>query len=176
MRDRVGRPLAIPPAVPVPVPAPPRASDAGTTDRMPVHGPLDDASAELAEVLATADRALDEWARFGATVRAQVEREAATLGDAVATAVDVAVQRGLAAQLATVSAEVHKLEQRAKAASRALADHRDADRRWLYAIAAGVGAAIALLVALLVVAATRSPTTIVVPPDPQPIALPDGAR
>nr|HEX4317029.1 hypothetical protein [Kofleriaceae bacterium] len=155
------------------------AGDASTTDRMPAHtgaaGQLDDVSAELAEVLATADRALDDWARFGAAVRAQVEREAATVGDAVASAVDVAVQRGLAAQLATVAGEIHKLEQRAKAASRALADHQVADRRWLVAVAAGVGVAIALLVALLVVV-TRSPTTIVIPPDPQPIALPDGAR
>src|SRR2546423_1655930 len=99
---------------------------------------LDDVSAELAEVLRSADRLLDEWSRFGTAVRAQVDREAATVGEAVAGAVEVAVERALAARLAGVSAEVHKLEQRAKAASRALGDQRAQDRWWLAAIAGGI--------------------------------------
>jgi ElaB/YqjD/DUF883 family membrane-anchored ribosome-binding protein len=114
---------------------------------------LDDVSAELAEVLRSADRLLDEWNRFGGAVRAQVDREAATVGNAVAGAVDAAVQRGLAAQLATVGAEIHKLEQRARSASRALADQRAHDRYWLMGIAGGVAVIIGLLVALLVVVA-----------------------
>lgn len=133
--------------------------------------PLDDVSAELADVLRHADRLLEEWSRFGVAVRAQVDREAATVGTAVAGAVDVAVQRGLAAQLATVSAEIHKLEQRAKAASRALAEQRAGDRRWLYGIAAGVGAMLVLMVALVVLV-TRAPEPVVIPPAPVPVSTP----
>ena len=114
---------------------------------------LDDVSAELAEVLRSADRLLDEWQRFGVAVRAQVDREASTVGNAVADAVDLAVQRALSAQLATVSAEIHKLESRARSASRALADQRVREQWWLYGIAGGIAVALALLVALVVLVA-----------------------
>src|SRR5438067_11298043 len=111
---------------------------------------LDDVSAELAEVLRSADRLLDEWSRFGTAVRAQVEREAATVGVAVAGAVEIAVQRALATQLGMVTTEIHKLEQRARAASRVLAEQKAAERWWLIGIAGGVAVAIVLLVVLVV--------------------------
>jgi hypothetical protein len=134
---------------------------------------LDDVSAELAEVLRTADRLLDEWSRFGAAVRAQVDREAATVGGAVAGAVEIAVQRSLAAQLATVGAEIHRLEQRARAASRALAEQRAAERWWLMGIAGGVAIAIALLV-VLVVQVSRGPAAEPVRFDPPVEVTPEG--
>ncbi|HTR55022.1 MAG TPA: hypothetical protein VMJ10_30260 [Kofleriaceae bacterium] len=116
---------------------------------------LDDLSANLAEVLRHADALLDEWARFGASVRAQVEREAGQVASAVGDATGVAIERAASAQLANLRAEVAQLEQRVRAAARIVADQRAHDRRLLGGIAAGVAIAIALLVVLVV----RGPNT-----------------
>jgi len=110
---------------------------------------LDDLSANLAEVLRHADALLDEWARFGASVRAQVEREAGEVAAAVADATGAAVERAASAQLANLRAEVAQLEQRVRAAARLVADQRAHDRRLLGGIAAGIAIAIALLVVLV---------------------------
>jgi hypothetical protein len=123
---------------------------------------LDDVSAQLAEILRHADQLLDEWARFGVQVRAQVEREAQAVGDAAARAVDASAQRLVHQQLATLTAELGKLETRARAAGRAIAIERARERVWLVGIAAGVAVAIVLLVVLVL----RSPA----PPPVQPLA------
>jgi hypothetical protein len=80
----------------------------------------------------------------------QVEREAAQVGAAVCDATDQAVRRAaaegtsraiseqLGKQLAALSAEVGKLETRARAASRAIAEQRRGDRVLLYGLAAAV--------------------------------------
>ena len=56
---------------------------------------LDDVSDHLGEVLRHADELLAEWARFGAQVRAQVEREAAAIGEVVDGAVGRAASSGI---------------------------------------------------------------------------------
>jgi hypothetical protein len=124
---------------------------------------LDDVSAQLAEMLRHADALLDDWMRFGAEVRARVEREAAGVGAIVAQAVDGASERALAMRLAALSTELERLEQRIRAASRIVAEQRTTDRRILAGIAAGVGVVIALLVVLVM----RGPAT------PPPIATPE---
>jgi Mg/Co/Ni transporter MgtE len=136
---------------------------------------LDDASAELAELLRTADRLLDEWSRFGDAVRAQVDREAATVGTAVAGAVDAAVARAVASQLATVGTEIQRLEQRVRAAARAVAVQESQQRWWLYGIAGGVAVAIALLVALVVLN-LRPPTEESMRLDPAVVITPESGR
>ncbi|MEP6862357.1 MAG: hypothetical protein ABJE66_17155 [Deltaproteobacteria bacterium] len=130
---------------------------------------LDDVSAQLAEMLRHADALLDDWMRFGAEVRARVEREAAGVGAVVAQAVDGASERALAMRLAAVSTELERLEQRIRAASRIAAEQRATDRRILAGIAAGVGIVIALLVVLVL----RGPTPPqLAPPQPLPVVGP----
>jgi len=142
--------------------------------------PLDTASEHMAELLQRADELLLEWSKFGAGVRAQVDREAQQIGGAVCDAVDQAVRRAaadgtaraisdqLGAQLAAVSAEVAKLETRARAASRAIAEQRRGDRTLLY----GLGAAMFVVIALLVALLLRQPETTVVPAPAEPVATP----
>ncbi|MEO8845584.1 MAG: hypothetical protein ABI591_04100 [Kofleriaceae bacterium] len=131
---------------------------------------LDDVSAQLAEMLRHADALLDDWMRFGADVRARVERETAGVGAIVAKAVDGASERALSMRLAAVSTELERLEQRIRAASRIAAEQRTTDRRILAGIALGVGVVIALLVVLVVRGpaapqiATPQPVPVIAPP------------
>jgi hypothetical protein len=139
---------------------------------------LDTASDHLGELLRHADELLLEWSKFGAGVRAQVDREAHQIGNAVCDAVDLAVRRAaaegtaraiteqLGTQLAAVSAEVAKLESRARAASRAISEQRRGDRGLLYGLIAAVLIANALLVVMLV----RTPAPVIV--EPAPVAKP----
>src|SRR6476660_6355683 len=91
---------------------------------------LDDVSAQLAEVLRHADALLADWARFGAGVRAQVQRDADVLGAAVADAtagavagaIDAATQRAIQTRLAAFTAELDRLEGRVRATSRAIVE------------------------------------------------------
>ena len=162
---------------------------------------LDATSDHLGEVLRRADQLLAEWARFGETVRAQVEREAGAIGDAVASAVDGAATRGVAAsvdrtlaaqlgpRLAALADEVGRLEGKTRAISRSLADQRTRSLTALWVIVAGVIAANALLVVLVVrgprevpviepapvmpaVSAPTEPAAAVVPDAPPPAAPP----
>ena len=129
---------------------------------------LDDVSDHLGEVLRHADELLAEWGRFGAQVRVQVEREAGAIGAVVDGAVERAagagIDRAIADRLRGLSAEVERLEQRARAASRAVADQREADRRVLWIVVAGVVLANALLVMLLL----RKPESV---RSPEPIRI-----
>jgi len=129
---------------------------------------LDDVSDHLGEVLRHADELLAEWSRFGAQVRAQVEREAAAVGgvvdEAVGRAASAGIDRAIADRLRTLTGEIERIEQRARAASRAVVEHREADRRVLWIVVAGVVLANALLVILLL----RKPA---VAPAPEPIRL-----
>ncbi len=141
--------------------------------------PLDTASDHMAELLRRADELLLEWSKFGAGVRAQVDREAQNIGGAVCDAVDLAVRRAasdgtaraisdqLGTQLAAVSAEVAKLETRARSATRAIAEQRRGDRTLLY----GVIAAVLIANALLVVLVLRNPAPVILP-EPVPVATP----
>lgn len=140
---------------------------------------LDDVSDHLGVVLQRADELLAQWSAFGATVRGQVEREAAAIGEAVAGAVDAAVTRAtaggidraiadqLGARLTALTAEIAKLEARTRAAARAVADERTGDRRLLWAVIGGIVLANALLVALLV----RRPAAVPVPAEPAKVEL-----
>jgi hypothetical protein len=114
---------------------------------------LDDVSDHLGEVLRHADEMLAEWGRFGAQVRTQVEREAGAIGAVVDGAVERAassgIDRAIADRLRLLSAEIERIEQRARAAARAVTDQREADRRVLWIVVAGVVLANALLVVLL---------------------------
>jgi hypothetical protein len=137
----------------------------------------------MAQVLRHADELLAEWARFGASVRGQVERETVAIGDAVAGAIDASVKQAVAAteagvdravteaianrigaQLQNLALELGRLEARAKAANRALGEQRAADRRLLYGIAGGLAIAIGLLVVLVL----RKPPV----PEPMPAPVP----
>ena len=114
---------------------------------------LDEVSDHLGEVLRRADELLVEWSRFGGQVRAQVEREATAIGQVVDGAVERAagagIDRAIGDRLRALTAELERLEQRARTASRAVVDQRAADRRVLWVVVAGVVLANALLVALL---------------------------
>ena len=114
---------------------------------------LDDVSDHLGEVLRRADQLLAEWSGFGDRVRAEVEREAAGIGaavdGAVARAAGAGLDRAIADRLRALTVELERLEQRSRAAARAVADHRDADRRVLWVVVAGIVLANALLVVLL---------------------------
>jgi hypothetical protein len=146
---------------------------------------LDDVSDHLGVVLQRADELLVQWSAFGATVRGQVEREAAAIGDAVAGAVDAAVARATAtgvdraiteqvgARLTALTAEITKLEARTRAAARAVADERMGDRRLLWIVIGGVVLANALLVAILL----RRPAVVPAPAEPAKVELvsPPGA-
>jgi hypothetical protein len=136
---------------------------------------LDGVSDHMGEILRRADELLADWSRFGAQVKAQVDREAQQLGNAVARAVDDAVARAtstgvdraiadqIGAKLAALSTEIVKLESRTRAASRAIAEDRRGDRRWLWAVAGGVIVANGLLVALLL---REPPVPVVMQPEP----------
>jgi len=114
---------------------------------------LDDVSDHLGEVLRRADELLADWSRFGGEVRAQVEREAAAIGDvvdaAIARAAGAGVDRGIADRLRALTVDLERLELRMRAASRAAAEERHGDRRVLWLVVAGVVLANALLVAVL---------------------------
>jgi len=129
---------------------------------------LDDVSDHLGEVLRHADQLLDEWSRFGAQVRAQVEREAGAIGtvvdDAVTRAASAGVDKAIAERLSALTAEIGRLETRTKAAARAVADQRENDRRIMWIIAAGVVLTNVLLVALWL----RKPDA---PPPPEPVQV-----
>jgi len=149
-------------------------------------GALDDVSDHMGEILRRADELLVEWSRFGAEVRAEVEREAQKVGHAVAGAVDGAVARAasasvdraitdqIGAKLTALSAEIGRLEARARAASRSISDERRGDRRVLWVVAAGIVIANALLVLVLL----RRPSEPALPPAPEatrvetPVAAP----
>jgi hypothetical protein len=129
---------------------------------------LDDVSDHLGEVLRRADELLVEWSTFAAQVRGQVEREAAAVGHIVEGAVGrVAAQgidRAISDRLRALTLEIERLEQRARAASRAVVEQRDQDRRILWAVVAGIVLANALLVVLLL----RKPAAV---PAAEPIRL-----
>ena len=143
---------------------------------------LDDVSADLGEVLRHADALLAEWSAFGASVKVQVEREAKAIGAAVASSVDGAVARAVAAgvdravpeqltaRMASLTAELTKLEHRARTAARAISDERTHDRRLLGVLVLGVLVANALLVVLLLlqprVAAAPAPEATRIEIDP----------
>jgi hypothetical protein len=122
---------------------------------------LDDVSDHLGIVLQRADELLAQWSAFGASVRGQVEREAAAVGEAVAGAVDTAVARATASgidraitdqvgsRLTALAAEIARLEARTRAAARGIADQRTGDRRLLWVVIGGIVLANALLVAIL---------------------------
>jgi hypothetical protein len=114
---------------------------------------LDDVSDHLGEVLRHADELLAEWSRFGAQVRTQVDGEVAAIGEvidgAVQRAASAGLDRAIADRLRALTAEIDRLEQRTRAASRAVVEHREGDRRVLWIVVAGVVVANALLVALL---------------------------
>jgi hypothetical protein len=114
---------------------------------------LDDVSDHLGEVLRRADQLLAEWSGFGDKVRAEVEREVAGIGMAVDGAVTRAagagLDRAIADRLRALTVELERLEQRSRAAARAVAEHREADRRVLWIVVAGMVLANALLVVLL---------------------------
>jgi hypothetical protein len=111
---------------------------------------LDDVSANLGEVLRHADALLAEWSRFGDSVRAQVEREAAHIGRAVSDGTGAAVERAVRDQLASLARELAQLEQRVRVVSRGLGERPAHDRRLLGTIAGGIALAIVLLGVLLV--------------------------
>jgi hypothetical protein len=114
---------------------------------------LDDVSDHLGEVLRRADQLMAEWSGFGAQVRAQVEREVAGIGaavdGAVARAAGAGLDRAIADRLRALTSELERLEQRTRAASRAVVEQRGADRRVLWLAVAGIVVANALLVVLL---------------------------
>ena len=122
---------------------------------------LDEVSDHMGEVLRRADELLAEWSRFGEVVRHQVEREAQGIGNAVASSVEAAAVRGVAAsvdraltehvgaRLTALTGEIARLEARARAATRAVADERAVDRKVLWVIAIGVIAANILLAVML---------------------------
>ena len=126
---------------------------------------LDDVSDHLGEVLRRADELLAEWSRFGAQVRTRVDGEVAAIGEvidgAVSRAASAGLDRAIADRLRALTAEIDRLEQRTRAASRAVVEHREADRRVLWIVVAGIVVANVLLVALLV----RRP-------EPAPVAEP----
>jgi hypothetical protein len=147
---------------------------------------LDDVSDHLGEVLRRADELLAEWSRFGAQVRTQVDGEVAAIGEvvdgAVARAASTGLDRAIADRLRALTAEIDRLEQRTRAASRAVVEHREADRRVLWVVVAGIVVANVLLVALLlrkpepapVAEPIRMESTAPQPPvgDPVPAAVP----
>jgi hypothetical protein len=139
---------------------------------------LDDVSDHMGEVLRQADALLAEWSGFAAKVRAQVEHEARTIGDAVGGAIDEAIARGvdeavaramgdrLAAQLAQLANELTRIESRARAAARSIADQHTTDRRIWWLLGGGIALANVLLVLILL-----KPAPALAPP-PEPPATP----
>jgi hypothetical protein len=143
---------------------------------------LDEVSDHLGEVLRRADDLLAEWSRFGEVVRAQVERQAGEIGDAVASSVELAAVRGVAGsvdraltehvgtRLTALAGEIARLEARARAATRTVADERAVDRRVLWIIGAGVLVANVLLAFLLLRPAPEAP--VAAPHVPAPAIAP----
>ncbi len=131
---------------------------------------LDDVSDHLGEVLRHADQLLDEWSRFGVQVRAQVEREAGAIGnvvdEAVTRAASAGVDKAIAERLSALTAEIGRIEARAKAAARAVGEQRETDRRVLWIVAGGVVLANVLLVALWLRKPDAPP-----PPAPEPVKV-----
>jgi hypothetical protein len=129
---------------------------------------LDDVSDHLGEVLRHADALLAEWSRFGSQVQAQVAREVGFIGEvvdgAVARAADAGIDRAIADRLTALTAEIGKLELRARAASRAVAEQREGDRRVLWIVVAGIVLANVMLVAIWL----RKPE---LPPVPEPVRI-----
>lgn len=134
--------------------------------REPARAALDDVSEQLGEVLRRADRLLAEWSAFGTKVREQVDREARGIGVAVANSVDGAVRgvadTAIAERLAALTAELGRLEQRSRAAHRALVEERAASRRIAWIAIAGIVLANGLLAMLLL----RDPVVVAPPPPP----------
>lgn len=140
---------------------------------------LDDASAQLAEMLRRCDALAAEWAQFGDEVRARVAREVESIGHTVDAAIAraalgataVAVERAFAddlgARMTALAAELARLEGRARAAARAIADERRGDRTLLYAGLAGIVLA-NILLALVLLRAPAPPAP--APPEPVPPA------
>ena len=122
---------------------------------------LDDVSDHLGEVLRRADALLVEWTKFGAQVQIQVDREARAIGDTVAASVEDAVTRAtltsvdralgdqIAARIASLTAELARLEQRTRAAATGVQRERSTDRRLLWAVLAGIVGANVLLAVVL---------------------------
>jgi hypothetical protein len=128
---------------------------------------LDDVSDHMGEVLRQADALLAEWSGFAAKVRAQVEHEARTIGDAVGGAIDDAIARGVDEAVARamgdrLAAQLAQLASRARAAARSVADQRTVDRRAWWLLGGGIALANALLVLILLKPAP-APTP---PPEP----------
>src|SRR3954465_14765093 len=149
---------------------------------------LDDVSDHLGEVLRRADGLLAEWGRFGAQVREQVEREAAAIGEvvdgAVGRAAATGIDRAIGDRRRALTPGLERIEQRARAASRAVVEQRDADRRILWAVVAGIVLANALLVGLILrkppAAPAAEPARLAAPgqgaaPAATPSATPDPA-
>lgn len=144
---------------------------------------LDATSERFGELLRRADQLLVEWARFGSEVRAQVEREARTVGTAVAGAVDSAMSevasRGvdrvlaerLGSQLATLGEEVTRLESRLRGVARATAE-RERSWRWQWWVLAGGVAVANLLIVVGLVIQPRDDRSVVLPANaPSPASV-----
>ncbi|HEY0478081.1 MAG TPA: hypothetical protein VGD37_11200 [Kofleriaceae bacterium] len=147
---------------------------------------LDDVSDHLGEVLRRADELLVEWSKFGAQVRAQVERETAAVGEvvegAVGRAATAGLDRAIGDRLRALTVEIERLEQRTRAASRAVVEQREGNRRILWALVAGIVLANALLVVLIVRRPDAAPVAEPVrldaasqPVEPAPGAVPPAA-
>src|ERR1044071_4761566 len=143
---------------------------------------LDDVSDHLGEVLRRADELLADWSRFGAQIRVQVERDTAAIGEvvegAIARAGTAGIDRAIGDRLRALTIELEKLEQRARAASRAAAEQRNADRRILWGVVGGIVLATALLVVLILRRPEAPPVAEPIRIDPPPAAVaqpPEGA-
>jgi len=144
---------------------------------------LDDVSDHLGEVLRRADDLLVEWSKLGVQVRAQVEREAAAVGEVVEGAIGRAatggLDRAIGDRLRALTVEIERLEQRTRAASRAVVEQREGDRRILWAVIAGIVLANALLVVLILrrpdAAPVAEPVRLDAAPATQPVDPAQGA-
>jgi hypothetical protein len=169
-----------------------KAARSSTDRSRRAESELDNVSAQLGEVLRQADELLAEWQRFGVQVRAGVDREVATIGGAVgdaidgavdraaeraSTAVDAAVARTLEHavhdRIGALAAEIGRLEQRTKAAARAIADDRARDRWMLWAVIGGVVLANVLLAFVLLREPVAAPPAAVPAPVPVPVGATD---
>jgi len=141
---------------------------------------LDDVSDHLGEVLRRADDLLTEWGKFGAQVRAQVEHEAGAIGavvdGAIGRAAATGIDHAIGDRLRALTGELERIEQRARSASRAVVEQREADRRILWAVVAGIVLANALLVVLILrkpeAAPVAEPIRIDAPAQPAAAAAP----
>jgi hypothetical protein len=155
--------------------------------RRAAEAELDGVSSQLGEVLRQADELLAEWQRFGVQVRAEVDREVASIGGAVGGAIDGAVdraadrassavdaavartlERSVQDRLGALATELGRLEQRAKAAARVVAEDRERDRWMLWTVIGGVVVANVLLALVLL----RDPVSPTVAPAPVPTPVP----